>query len=119
MKHKTVQPRSAADLSAEIKAAAESWHIPIIVADQPSLAAIVAKESGLSANSKTDDASVMRALKMATDDLKSSKKVTAAVIVKASKDGGAGSMSGRYFVKVMSSRIYISVGSVADFLMGE
>ena len=119
MKQKTVQPASASKLAAELKAAVESYHIPVIIADQPSLAAIVAEEVGLVANSRTDDASVMRALKTAVKDLKESRKVTTAVIVKNSKVGGAGTMSGRYFIKVISSRLYVNVGSVANFLVGE
>ncbi|HFT3659657.1 TPA: hypothetical protein ACHT12_005181 [Klebsiella variicola] len=49
---------------------------------------------------------------------KSYHRVQHVVIIKSSKAAAAGNFDGRYFVKIMCNRLYVTMGSLANYLAG-
>ncbi|QGJ86766.1 hypothetical protein [Enterobacter phage ATCEA23] len=132
----THQPKNAVEMSTQIHNALSRGRIPVIIADQPSLAYIVAEQVGRShvtnlvgkgnaapkdeimINSRYSDAVVINHLNDAIVFKRNNRRVMHVVILKADKNG-AGLFSGDHFVKIVSKRLFITMGSVANYLVGE
>lgn len=123
----TVSPKTASAVAEEIKKAVGRGRIPVIVADQPAIAFMIAKESSkanftddkqLGVNAGFTEKDVVDQIANATMFRKSYHRVQHAVIIKSSKAAAAGNFDGKYFVKIMCNRLYVTMGSLANYLAG-
>lgn len=117
----TLQPKNAGEMAKQIVEAINRGRIPVIVADQPALAHIIAGHAtneSVKINTVYTDSAVMKTLVEATAYKNKYRKVGYVLIMKADKSG-AGMFNGKHFVKIVSKRLFITVGSVANLLVGE
>lgn len=117
----TLAPKTAVEMAKQIVEAINRGRIPVIIADQPALAHIIADhatDDPVTINSVYTDSAVMKALVEAAAHKNTHRKVGHILIMKADK-AGAGTFSGKHFVKIISKRLFITVGSVANLLVGE
>ena len=116
----TLQPKTAVEMAKDIREAIDRNRIPVIISDQPALAYIVAhgvvgEEAAI--NKTYSDAAVMDFMKSAIEYKTLKRKVAHIIILKADKSG-AGTFPGSHFVKIVSKRLFITMGSVAGYLVG-
>lgn len=123
----TVSPKTASAVAEEIKKAIGRRRIPVIVADQPAIAFMIAKESSkanftddkqLGVNTGFTEKDVVNQIANATMFKRSYNRVQHVVIIKSSKAAAAGNFDGRHFVKIMCNRLYVTMGSLANYLAG-
>lgn len=119
MEQKTVTAKSAAHMAKLIEDAINRNRIPIVVADQPSIAAIVADLAAdqLTVNRLLTDAAVRKHLQQAVAFKKQERRVGHILLMKTGKIG-AGAFDGAHFVKIISNRLNVTIDSLANFLVG-
>lgn len=119
MEQKTVTAKSAAGMAAMINDAISRNRIPVIVADQPAIAAMIVGQidGNVSVNSKFSDAEVVKQLHAAAAFRNIERRVGHVVLMKSGKIG-AGTFDGRHYVKIISNRLNVTIGSLANFLVG-
>ncbi len=123
----TVSPKTASAVAEKIKKAIGRRRIPVIVADQPAIAFMIAKEASktgygedeqLGVNAGFTEKDVVNQIANAALFRKSYNRVQHVVVIKSSKAAAAGNFDGRYFVKIMCNRLYVTMGSLANYLAG-
>ena len=118
MEQKTVTAKSATHLAELVLDAISRNRIPVIVADQPAIAAIVVDnlDNQLSVNKLLNDLGIGRHLHDAIEFKEVERRVGHVVLMKASKNG-AGAFDGAHFVKIVSNRLNVTMGSLANYLV--